>query len=257
MCSVARGQVLIPWPNRLQDGAYSWEGEEELLPLTEPGRRNAIHGLVRWSSWHVVERTEAALTVAFLLHPTPGYPFPLEASAAYSLSEAGLQVTLRGRNRGRRPLPFAAGQHPYLKLSDSGIDGASLRLPAATRLLTDERGIPTGREEVGGDFDFRKARSLGATKLDTAFTDLERDPDGLARVVFEQDGARLVAWLGEGFPYVMAFTGDSIPEAGRRRKGLGLEPMTAAPNAFRTGEGLRRLEAGEEFAASWGISPEL
>src|SRR5690348_3976375 len=56
MASAGRGQVLMPWPNRLQDGAYEFEGRSHQLPLTEPSSHNAIHGLVRWVSWSVRER---------------------------------------------------------------------------------------------------------------------------------------------------------------------------------------------------------
>jgi aldose 1-epimerase len=32
----AHGAPLIPWPNRLADGRYSFDGEEYQVPLTEP-----------------------------------------------------------------------------------------------------------------------------------------------------------------------------------------------------------------------------
>jgi aldose 1-epimerase len=46
MSSSGRGQVLIPWPNRLEGGSYEFDGKHHQLPLNEPERRNAIHGLV-------------------------------------------------------------------------------------------------------------------------------------------------------------------------------------------------------------------
>jgi aldose 1-epimerase len=51
MSSSGRGQILIPWPNRLQDGSYEFEGRRHQLPLNEPEHYNAIHGLVRWNAW--------------------------------------------------------------------------------------------------------------------------------------------------------------------------------------------------------------
>lgn len=56
LCSAARGQALIPWPNRIADGSYAFAGSTHQLPLNEPERRTAIHGLVRWTSWNVDER---------------------------------------------------------------------------------------------------------------------------------------------------------------------------------------------------------
>src|SRR3979411_1230033 len=57
ICSGGRGQVLMPWPNRLRDGAYAFGGSRLQLPLSEPERRNAIHGLVRWANWRPLEHT--------------------------------------------------------------------------------------------------------------------------------------------------------------------------------------------------------
>jgi len=56
MSSSGRGQVLIPWPNRLQDGSYEFDARRHQLPLNEPERRNAIHGLVRWATWTIAEQ---------------------------------------------------------------------------------------------------------------------------------------------------------------------------------------------------------
>ena len=71
------------------------------------------------------------------------------------------------------------------------------------------------------------------------------------------DGSRVVrVWLDESYRYLMLFTGDTLPEEPRRRQGLGVEPMTCAPNAFASGDGLRVLEPGESFSAAWGIELE-
>ena len=56
MCDGAHGAVLIPWPNRLGDGSYEFDGARHQLALSEPERRNAIHGLVRWVPWRALER---------------------------------------------------------------------------------------------------------------------------------------------------------------------------------------------------------
>ena len=62
-------------------------------------------------------------------------------------------------------------------------------------------------------------------------------------------------WVDEGYPYLEIFTGDTLPEQDRRRTGLGVEPMTSAPDAFNSGEGLVRLGPDMIHSASWGISP--
>src|SRR5205807_2969352 len=135
------------------------------------------------------------LRMAHVLWPRPGYPFTLGLELEYSLTEAGLAVTLRAENLGRRPAPYGAGLHPYVRAELGGIDQSLLRVPAATWLETDSRQIPTGRllSVEGTDRDFRSARPLGSTRLDTALTDLERGAGNLARVTLASgDGSRRV-----------------------------------------------------------------
>jgi aldose 1-epimerase len=244
-----RGQLLIPWPNRIRDGVYRLDGREHQLPLNEPERGNAIHGLVRWSSWTVAEQSGDRVALEHVLRPQPGYPFTLELRVEYSLSENGLTVRTSAANSGSESCPYGAGAHPYLAVGTGGVDEAIVRVPARTVLSSDDRGIPVGSSPVDGELDFRKPRPVGTARLDHCFTELEPDEDGLARV--EVDKTTL--WADETYPYLMVFSGDGLPEGARRS--LAVEPMTCAPNAFRSGEGLIRLEPGQAHAGSWGIRP--
>jgi aldose 1-epimerase len=244
-----RGQLLIPWPNRIRDGVYRLDGREHQLPLNEPERGNAIHGLVRWSSWTVAERSGNRVVLEHVLHPSPGYPFTLELRVEYSLSADGLAVRTTAANAGSESCPYGAGAHPYLTVSAGSVDEAIVRIPARTVLASDERGIPVGSSPVDGELDFRKPRPVGTARLDHCFTELERDEDGLARVHVDET----ILWADEGYPYLMVFSGDGLPEGARRS--LAVEPMTCAPNAFASGDGLVVLEPGEEHAAAWGITP--
>lgn len=250
-----RGQVLIPWPNRLEDGSYEFDGRRHQLPLTEPEHGNAIHGLVRWAAWSVGEREVSRVVMEHRLHSQPGYPFSLSLAVEYSLSESGLTVRTTATNVGRSPCPFGSGQHPYLTLGTGTMDSVTLRAPGRTVLIEDERGLPVGREPVEGtEYDFRRPRPIGTTKLDDSFTDLERDADGLARVeLLAPDGRGLMLWADEGYQYLQLFTGDALPDVARRA--LAVEPMTCPPNAFRSGEDLIRLEPGAGVTTSWGIRP--
>ena len=248
LASSGRGQLLLPWPNRIRDGVYRLDGREHRLPLNEAERGNAIHGLVRWSTWTVADRTADRIVLAHVLHPQPGYPFTLHLRVDYSLAPDGLSVRTTARNAGAESCPYGAGSHPYLAVT--AVDEAVLRLPARTVLESDERGIPVGSSPVDGELDFRTPRPVGSVQLDHCFTDLERDADGLARV--ELDGTTL--WVDESYPYLMVFTGDALPDAERRRS-IAVEPMSCAPNAFASGDGLVVLDPGETHAAAWGITP--
>ncbi|RBY82369.1 aldose epimerase [Geodermatophilus sp. TF02-6] len=259
MCTDARGQTFIPWPNRIADGRYEFGGEEHQLPLSEPAVGNAIHGLTRWVDWRLVRGGPLSLRFAHHLAPQPGYPFDLRCEITYRIGEGGLRVETRATNVGARPCPYATGAHPYIRLGAQQVDDLEVHLPARVWYPTDDRGIPTGRRPVDGtDRDLRTPRRIGSTELDTAFTDLVQDTTGTTTVqVSAPGGHRVDLWMDGAYRYVELFTGDSLPEPERRRRSLGVEPMTAAPNAFRTGDGLRTLEPGETTSASWGLRPGL
>jgi len=256
MCNGARGQLLVPWPNRIADGRYELAGTRLQLPLTEPEHGNAIHGLVRWMPWRLEQPAAGHVVGSWVVHPQPGYPFRLDCTVEYRLDDAGLAVTMAVTNRSDREAPVGLGAHPYLAAGPGLVDDARLRLPAATRLITDERGIPRGREPVdGGDYDFRSDRLLGSTALDTAYADLDPDPDGTVRVVLSRaDGRTVTLWAEETFTHLQVYTGETLPEP-QRRRGLAVEPMTCPPNAFATGEAVLRLEPGRSVVHTWGLFP--
>lgn len=156
------GAILAPWPNRIRDGRYAFGGQTHQLPLTEPGRGNASHGLALWERWRVAgvgAGTDAAGTspgeesgvesgagtaegsdaqggpaevadaasdaVELLLDlvPQPGYPFPLRLTARYEVSAAGLSWSVTAENTGADYAPYAVAGHPYL-VAD-GSDGSA------------------------------------------------------------------------------------------------------------------------------------
>jgi aldose 1-epimerase len=252
----AQGQVLAPWPNRLAGGRYEFEGHRYQLPLTEPSKHNALHGFARWERWSVIRHEAATAVLGIVLAPRSGYPFALALEVEYRVGLAGVDVAILARNAGRHSLPYAAGFHPYFSAGTPAVDGSLLEIPARTRLTTDERQIPNGHMAVDGtEYDFRRARTIGSMRLDTAFTGFERETDGQTRIrLSAPDGTGSVAVrLGPAFGYAMVYSGDTLADESMRRRSLAVEPMTAAPNAFETGEGLIVLAPGETHRAEWGI----
>ncbi len=255
-CSGARGQPLIPWPNRLDHGRYRWEGEDHQAPLTEPASQNAIHGMVRFAPWTRSASRTDRIEMSHVLWPRPGYPFAIALTIEYVLDEAGLEVRTTAHNIGDQPAPYGMGHHPYLRpTSGATINGCRLTLDAETYLPTDDRGLPTGQCPVdGSEYDFRAGPPIGEIQLDTTFTDLGRDGDARAWVHLSEGDTVVSLWLDQAYRYLEVFTGDSLPEPGRRRRGLGVEPMTCPPNAFASGTDVQALHPGDSFSAAWGIT---
>jgi aldose 1-epimerase len=251
-----RGQVLAPWPNRLEDGVFKFGGLTARAALDEPSRSNAIHGLVRWLRWEIVERSPFSTRLGCRIAPQPGYPFALELSVGYELSADGLKVTSEAHCPGPTALPFGLGFHPYLTVGVAPIDTALLELPARTRLLLDERGLPAGSEPVAGTgYDFRAERSIGGIVLDDCFADLEPSDSGVVEVrLSAPDGSQgTVLWAEPVFTHIMCYTGDSLGDAPSRRRAVAIEPMTCPPNALRSGAGVITIEPQASWSASWGV----
>jgi aldose 1-epimerase len=253
---VYRGAVLAPWPNRIVDGRYEFAGAVHQLPLTEPGRGHALHGLVSWVPWQTVEHTADRVVLGYRIHPCDGYPFRIDLRADYVLHPDGLTWRVSARNTGDAAAPYGCAPHPYLKAGDGTLDDWLLELPADRyQRVTPDRLLPRDIVGVAGtEFDFRTARQIGDTRIDHAFTGIRHDRDGLATV-------RLVGPSGEGVrirwdascPWVQVHTADRAePEASR--SGLAVEPMTCPPDAFNSGVDLVVLPPGAHHAVSWLLS---
>jgi aldose 1-epimerase len=249
------GQLLAPWPNRVARGSYDFEGATYQLAISEPKLDNAIHGLTRFAVFALVGRTEASVTLRSQGHGSQGYPFAVQADATYSLdAEGGLTVTVTATNVGSRPAPWGTAAHPYLTVATPLVDDSELSLPACAWQPVDERLIPAGpaQDVSGTEYDFRTPRKLADTVLDTAFTQLGRDGDGLAWVHITGGGAHTGMWLDASYPWVQVFTSDPL-EPEHRRKALAVEPMTCPPNSFVTGIDRIRLAPGDSVTHRWGL----
>lgn len=256
-----RGQQLLPWPNRVRDGRYSFGNAEHQVSLTEVALGNASHGLLRWAPWTFVDGGVTDLTVAATLHPQPGWDWTLACTTTYAVSRAGLAVTSVATNLSGTPAPFGAGWHPYVAIGEAPVESVRLTIPATEFAVVDERLLPVAIEPVdellesGPGADFRAGREVGGQRLDTAYTGLSGDDDGRWRVrVNVLEGPSHVVW-GEvaAFPWVQVFTGKAEADQPAPH-GIAVEPMTCPADAFNSGRDLVMLEPGQSWTGTWGIA---
>jgi aldose 1-epimerase len=245
-----QGDVLMPWPGRIRDGRYGFQGRELTLPANDKQGPNAIHGFLRsrvWTGDH--DASTARFRTRIRANDHVGYPFELDVVVGYELLPGGLACAFVAHNPGTTPAPFGAGFHPYVLASGAAVDGVKLRCTAA-HVVETEGLLPTGRIlEVPAGLDFRVPRRVGGTQLNHCFTGLGREADGFARVRVDD----VEVWMDKGFPYVVLYTGDALgPDA---RRALAVEPMTCATDAFNHPKwGLRVLGPGEAMTATWGVA---
>lgn len=252
-----RGAVLAPWPNRVVDGAYTFDGVDYQLPLTEPSRSHALHGLVCWADWTLQARSKDSVTLGTTIVPSDGYPHRIILLATYSLTDDGLTSTVTAQNLGAATAPYGTGPHPYLVAGSGTVDDWTLEFPAASYLtVTPDRLSPVATVPVQSapEFDFRTPRPIGDTFIDHAFTSIAREADGSAAVTLTSPaGTGVRMSFGAELPWLQVHTADR-PAPERSRIGLAVEPMTCPPDAFSTGEDLVLLAPGQSHSAAWTIA---
>jgi aldose 1-epimerase len=252
--SGGRGQNLVPWPNRIRDGRYTFNGVAQQLALTEPARHNASQGLARYVPWVLVDKKADAVSSRVRIHQQPGWPGTLESTITHQLTQDGLTVTVEATNVGTTELPFGYGAHPYLTVGESTVDEIALTVPAASYLeVDDDRLLPLRLSPVADTaYDLREGRVLGSMNLDTAMTDLARDSDGRWRVRLVLRDRYAELWGDETMRWTQVFTGGP-----HRDWSIAVEPMTCGPDAFNAGpthDDMRVLAPGETFVGLWGIA---
>ncbi|WP_375486323.1 aldose 1-epimerase family protein [uncultured Jatrophihabitans sp.] len=251
------GTTLVPWPNRIRGGRYTLDGVSQQLGLTEPDKGNAIHGLGRWARWSLLEQAADRVRLGLDVVPQKGYPFEVHAEVHYALDADGLSVELSGRNDGRTHAPFGMGSHPYLSTRGTPLDDVVLTVPVGETFEVDDQQIPLRRRPLGDDEDFRAGSRLGDRRFDQGFTDVrfeDVDPPAEAQAVarLRGDGFSTSLWLDDAFGFLQVYTVDEVAPG---QSGVAFEPMSCAPDAFNSGDGLLLLEPGQTWSGRWGIAP--
>jgi aldose 1-epimerase len=247
------GIVLVPWPNRVRDGRWVHEGATLQLDLTEVDRTNAIHGLLRNTSYQLVEKTDDAVTLGAAVVPQHGYPFHLWTTVEYRLTGNGVRVTHAVTNLGDRPAPYAVGTHPFIRVGAHAVDELTIAARTVEHVMVDERLNPVGLEPAEGEWDLIAGRRIGALALDDAFR-VQPDDDGVTRTVLTAaDGTETEVWQDGDWEWLQLFITRVFPTAAGPVTAIAVEPMTAPADALNSGVGLRWIEPGASWSGSWGI----
>lgn len=255
-----QGDVLIPFPGRIANGRYSFEGQPFQLDCNDKEGPNAIHGFVRALPWHVREVRAHTVTCDVRLdaetYAARGYPFSLDITVTYELGDSGLSCVFAVRNFGDRTAPVGIGFHPYFTVGTTLIDEAEVQIPGAAFLEFNEQLAPTGTvlDAKGTGWDYRRFRTIDRQRFNHCYVQLERGADGMATATLRHpaNDRAIDIVMDSAFSAIVVYTGDAIAEA--PRAALAIEPMTCASDAFNHPEwGLKRLEPGETFLGNYQV----
>lgn len=246
----AKGNLLFPFPNRLNEGKFHWDGKAYQFPINDAGTNNALHGFFGQMSFQLESKTidSHRASLVFVHRPDSipeNYPFEYELKVELELDlENGFWITTSVQNLGGDPMPTSWGWHPYFKLPGK-LEDWELKLPKCKMVGVDQRMLPTGKLY---DYEsFNEGKRVGAIILDNCFS-LDK-PEGLIEISLCSGREKMVYLQDHGpgqYPFFQLF----IPPD---RKSIAIEPMTSNVDALNNQDGLIILKGNEIAKAGWGI----
>jgi aldose 1-epimerase len=242
----AKGSLLAPFPNRIADGRYTFEGTEYQLTINKIDENNAIHGFISNKPFSILSSGEVAngyeLSLLYTSGIVEGYPFRFEILVNYNFqNDNRLTITTEVRNSGATNMPIGFGWHPYFTTC-SKINDIALRLPSVRQFDVDDRLIPTSATIEMGEWS--KAQKISESEFDTGF-EFATD-DKIIILLDEEKDLDIRITCMEGYEYVQVFTPPW-------RSAIAIEPMTCAADAFNNKFGLKTLSPMEKLSASFEI----
>lgn len=248
------GATLVPWPNRIEGARWDLDGTEQLLEVSEPDLGHAIHGLLVDTDYDVVLESPHEIELSALMHDMPGYPFQLEVGVRYSLDTQGIRVAHSVRNVSSRTAPFGMGAHPYVCVGEHPVEGLELRIQANRALDLDSSHIPRGEFLVEGSaWDLRAGSRVSDAVPHATYTGLAHADGHVVHRLRSGTGTAVELWADRDFRWVQVYVDHAFVSDRGARTAIAIEPMTAPPNALRSGDGLLWLQPGERWDAEWGI----
>ena len=241
------GSALAPWPNRLEDATWTFEGKQLVGEITESGNHNGLHGLLVRRDFEIVSQTADAITYRYEFGSDPVYPFHVVFEVTYQLTDAGLHVTMAATNRAGHDVPIAFGTHPYFAVDAD----SQLKVSASKASVNSARQLPISEQPVEAiGLKHNQFANFKELPLDDCLLDLGVQPETvLSRPAL---GKSVTVWQDRTMPYQMIFVrGPKF--AGEHPVTIAIEPQTAPANALRSNQDLFWLTPGETRVATWGV----
>lgn len=250
--------VLFPFPNRIRDGRFTWEGKEYQLPLNDGTKKNAIHGFACRKPWRVIGSgaDESGAWVAGEFQGSVDAPESLALWPAdygirvlVRLTASRLQICAAVWSPSGKSLPFGLGYHPYFRVpliageteAEYGIDSP------AQSLWQLEESLPTGqRGPADPARDLKSGAALAGLSLDDAYGDIPQGHGPLNYLGSVWSArARVELWASGDFRDLVVFNPP-------HRQAVCLEPYTCITDAINLQS--RGVDAGWQSlapGASW------
>lgn len=237
---------LFPFPNRIEDGKYSFQGNTYQLPINEPKHHNAIHGLIAFSEFEVIHQSESTLKLKYSYRANfEYYPFSFDFEVLFSITESAFILNYSATNIGTQDMPCAFGWHPYFQIEGEKIDNLNLKVSEAQNLALNERNLPEKTEDAK---NFLSEIDLNQKQYDHLYKINQKDTEiAKAELSNAQNKICIEYQSNSSETYLMIYTPPS-------RNCIAIEPQTANINCFNNLEGLSVLKPNEKLEGEIRIS---
>lgn len=247
-----RSALLMPFPDRVADGRYSFGGREYQLGQNFPGETASIHGFMETAAFELKNTFSGPKGLILELEHCydghrGGYPWPFTIRLIMQFAPfSGFSVKTVVENTGKETMPLGLGWHHYFR-TGSRPDELMLQFMADSLIELDGGHLPTGKETENRDFN--RLSPIGQRELAHCYSLLPSDLRAETLIFDREQDLRISAWQDTGpgkFNYLQLY----IPPA---RTSIAVEPLTCPPDAFNTGKGLINLKAGEKTEMASGF----
>lgn len=245
-----RGAKLIPFPNRIKDGRYNFNGNTYQLPINHLQESHAIHGFIYDKPTNIIRsgasKQSAFIEMEYIYNGSvEGFPFSFTLIFKYILTVVGLDIETKVKNIGKGDMPFGDGWHPYFSLNEH-VDDLFIRIPSTKKIVVDNRMIPAG--ELVNDDRFRELAQINNTFFDNGYL-IEKQAKAITQLFSKNKNLTINIWQeshSDKYNYLQIYTPPS-------RKSIAIEPMTCSADAFNNYDGLIILAPEDEFRGLYGV----
>lgn len=246
----SKGKKMIPFPNRIDKGQYTFQGKKYQLPINYPKQGHAIHGLIYNKKFKINKIINTKKQSSVILEykykrEIHSYPFCFLVKIKYSLNNKGFKTTTKIQNLDSTDIPIGDGWHPYFKINGL-VNKLFLKIPAKKKILVDKKMIPTGKYQKIEKFT--TLTKIEKTAFDTGFI-VTKSKIARTLLCSKKLNITLNIWQETGnrkYNYLQIF----IPPS---RKSIAIEPMTCDTNALNNKKGLIILKPNQTLSASYGV----
>lgn len=240
------GALLMPFIDRVENGKFTFEGVEYVLPCNDPDTKNALHGFMNQKAFQEITQSCDENEASVLLScgyegDHSGYPFTFLATISYTLSRKGFHCITKIQNKGSCNIPVGMGWHPYFKLKGNSSD-YSISIPATTSFFTTDNYINRGER-----LPFNQENQfLPLTNFTFNVFEL-RSEDKVSKTILRNNSDDLdIQLICSGYPFLQLYLVSG--------KAVAIEPVTCIGNAFNNGVGLKVLTPEEIMEAEFVLT---